>query len=236
MHDVTPSGDRSTLVKRNHFWTIPVNQRVALAAPRRQPRQHGHQRSSFRQSTQTHFGGGREQNDHKKGAGKYVEPRILDISAINFSNRLPSPFPLFTGLMQGHAESPEAMETLGREASAGVKPGSVIALVGGLGAGKTHWTKGFVAGAGSTAEVTSPTFGLVHEYPGGRLPIFHLDFYRLESAAELVALGWDEYLEQGGVVIAEWGNKFPELFPPDTIWLSFTVEQDGSRIIHQGAS
>ena len=138
--------------------------------------------------------------------------------------------------MQGHAESAEAMENLGREASALVKPGSVIALVGGLGAGKTHWTKGFVAGVGSTAEVTSPTFGLVHEYSGGRLPVFHLDFYRLESAAELIALGWDEYLEQDGVVVAEWGDKFPELLPLDTIWLNFTTEPDGSRIIRRGNS
>ena len=135
--------------------------------------------------------------------------------------------------MQGHAESAEAMENLGREASALVKAGSVIALVGGLGAGKTHWTKGFVAGVGSTAEVTSPTFGLVHEYSGGRLPVFHLDFYRLESAAELIALGWDEYLEQDGVVVAEWGDKFPELLPLDTIWLHITTGPDGSRIIRR---
>ena len=136
--------------------------------------------------------------------------------------------------MQGHAESPEAMENLGREASAMVRPGSVIALVGGLGAGKTHWTKGFAAGLGSTADVTSPTFGLVHEYSGGRLPVFHFDFYRLASAAELIALGWDEYLDQGGVIIAEWGDKFPELQPSNTIWLYFTTEPDGSRTIRQG--
>lgn len=136
--------------------------------------------------------------------------------------------------MQGHAESPEAMENLGRTASAAAGAGTVIALVGGLGAGKTHWTKGFVAGMGSTAAVTSPTFGLVHEYSGGRLPLFHFDFYRLESAAELIALGWDEYLEQGGVIIAEWGDQFPELLPPDTIWLHFTTETDGSRSIRQG--
>ena len=126
------------------------------------------------------------------------------------------------------------MENLGRTASAAAGAGTVIALVGGLGAGKTHWTKGFVAGMGSTAAVTSPTFGLVHEYSGGRLPLFHFDFYRLESAAELIALGWDEYLEQGGVIIAEWGDQFPELLPPDTIWLHFTTETDGSRSIRQG--
>jgi tRNA threonylcarbamoyladenosine biosynthesis protein TsaE len=136
--------------------------------------------------------------------------------------------------MQGHADSPAAMEDLGRAAAATVRAGTVIALVGNLGAGKTHWTKGFAAALGSLEDVTSPTFGLVHEYPGGRLPIFHLDFYRLESEAELIALGWDEYLDQDGVIIAEWGDKFPEVLPPDTIWLHFTIEPDGSRTVRLG--
>lgn len=140
------------------------------------------------------------------------------------------------GRMEGRAESPEAMEALGREAAKLAGPGSVIALVGGLGAGKTHWTRGFVAGIGSTAEVTSPTFGLIHEYSGGRLPVFHLDFYRLDSAAELVALGWDELLEEGGVIVAEWADKFPELLPPDTHWLQFSLEPDGSRTLRTGES
>ena len=133
--------------------------------------------------------------------------------------------------MQQHAESPAAMENLGRQAAAHVRPGSVIALVGGLGAGKTHWTKGLVAGLGSSAEVTSPTFGLVHEYPGGRFPVFHLDFYRLESADELTGIGWDEYLEADGVVVAEWADKFPELLPAGTVWMTFGIEPDGSRTI-----
>jgi tRNA threonylcarbamoyladenosine biosynthesis protein TsaE len=133
--------------------------------------------------------------------------------------------------MQQTAETPEAMEHLGREAATLAKPGAVIALVGGLGAGKTHWTKGFVAGLESSAAVTSPTFGLLHEYSGGRIPVFHLDFYRLKSEAELIDLGWDELLEQEGVIIAEWGDKFPELFPSGTQWLQFTVENDGSRTV-----
>ena len=135
--------------------------------------------------------------------------------------------------MQYHAKSPEAMEALGRAAATEVKAGAVIALVGGLGAGKTHWTKGFVAGIGSAASVTSPTFGLVHEYVDGRLPVFHFDFYRLDSAAELIALGWDDYLDQAGVVIAEWGDKFPELLPAETQWWDFTLEPDGSRTLNQ---
>ena len=136
--------------------------------------------------------------------------------------------------MQGRAASVEEMERLGHAASLHAKPGIVIALVGGLGAGKTHWTKGFVAGLGSHAEVTSPTFGLVHEYHGGRVPVIHMDFYRIESPDELVALGWDEYLENDAVIIAEWADKFSELLPENSIWLTFQIETDGSRIISEG--
>jgi tRNA threonylcarbamoyladenosine biosynthesis protein TsaE len=131
--------------------------------------------------------------------------------------------------MEGNAANPEALEQLGRAAAANARPGTVIALIGGLGAGKTHWTKGFVAGIGSPAEVTSPTFGLVHEYPGGRLPVFHLDFYRLDAPEELIGIGWDEYLEAGGVIIAEWADKFPELLPESTIGLQFTILPNGTR-------
>lgn len=123
------------------------------------------------------------------------------------------------------------MEELGRLAAAHVRAGSVIALIGGLGAGKTHWTKGFVRGLGSPAEVTSPTFGLVHEYAGGRFPVFHWDLYRLANAEELISLGWDEYLEANGVIIAEWGDRFPDLLPPDTIRLVFSIEEDSSRSV-----
>jgi tRNA threonylcarbamoyladenosine biosynthesis protein TsaE len=140
----------------------------------------------------------------------------------------PDDFPI---KMLRRARSPEEMEALGREAAASAAAGTVIALVGGLGAGKTHWCKGFVAGIGSAAEVTSPTFGLVHEYSGGRLPVFHFDFYRLDSPEELLALGWDEYLEADGVILAEWGDKFPEVLPPETVWIQFATEEDGSRTL-----
>jgi len=131
--------------------------------------------------------------------------------------------------MNGDAATAEAMQELGSDAAALARPGMVIALVGDLGAGKTHWTKGFVAGIGSALEVTSPTFGLVHEYDDGRLPIFHFDFYRIESSEELIALGWDEYVERGGVIVAEWGNRFPDLLPADTCWLHFEILLDGGR-------
>ena len=134
--------------------------------------------------------------------------------------------------MHGFADTPEAMVKLGRSAADAATAGTIISLVGGLGAGKTHWTKGFVAGLGSEAEVTSPTFGLVHEYPGGRLPVFHFDFYRLESAEELLALGWDEYLDAGAVIIAEWGDKFAEVLPVGTSWRIFHIEADGRRRVY----
>ena len=137
--------------------------------------------------------------------------------------------------MTKRIDSPEAMMALGAAAAAVARAGEVIALVGGLGAGKTHWTKGFVAGLGSHLDVTSPTFGLIHEYPDGRLPVFHLDFYRLEDADELVALGWDELLEQDAVVIAEWADRFPQVFPPGTRWLRFEIDADGTRRVLESA-
>lgn len=135
--------------------------------------------------------------------------------------------------MHGSAKTPDEMEALGRKASHEARPGTVIGLVGGLGAGKTHWTKGFVAGLGSPAVVTSPTFGLVHEYVGGRLPVFHLDFYRLNDGDELVALGWDEYLESGGVIVAEWADKFPGLMPENTRWLVFSIGENSTRTVRE---
>ncbi|MBK1832514.1 tRNA (adenosine(37)-N6)-threonylcarbamoyltransferase complex ATPase subunit type 1 TsaE [Roseibacillus ishigakijimensis] len=107
-------------------------------------------------------------------------------------------------------------------------PGSVVALVGGLGMGKTHWTKGVLSGLGSPEVVTSPTFSLLQEYSGGSLPVFHFDLYRLQHEAEVLNLGWDDYLEAGGVVVAEWADLFPDLFPPETIWLEIR-EKDGGR-------
>ena len=133
--------------------------------------------------------------------------------------------------MVERAATSEAIVELGRNAAAGAKAGTVFALVGDLGAGKTHWTKGLAAGLGSATVVTSPTFSLVHEYPGARLPLFHFDFYRLESAGELIDLGWDEYLEAGGVIVTEWADKFPELLPSSAHWLRFSVEPDQSRSI-----
>lgn len=125
----------------------------------------------------------------------------------------------------------EDMITLGRTLGSLVESGDAIALTGDLGAGKTHFTKGFAEGAESRDPVSSPTFPIVHEYQNGRLPLLHFDFYRLNSPAELEALGWDEYLDSEGVIIAEWANKFPDWMPDGTLWLHFSVVSPTERII-----
>jgi tRNA threonylcarbamoyladenosine biosynthesis protein TsaE len=122
----------------------------------------------------------------------------------------------------GSIISHNASETFeaGREFAASLQSGDVVGLCGDLGAGKTHFVKGLAVGLGSLAAVTSPTFTLVHEYRDGRMPIFHIDFYRLESPGEVAQIGLDEFLDAGGVTVIEWAGKFPELLPSRTRWVS----------------
>ena len=105
-------------------------------------------------------------------------------------------------------------EKLGRS----LGPGSVVAMDGGLGAGKTAFTRGLALGLGICANISSPTFTIVNEYPG-KIPLFHFDMYRLESEAELYDIGWDDYLARGGVCAVEWSGKIPGAFPPGTIFI-----------------
>jgi tRNA threonylcarbamoyladenosine biosynthesis protein TsaE len=132
-----------------------------------------------------------------------------------------------------NASSPEAMMNLGAEFAARAKPGDVFALVGNLGSGKTHWTKGFLSHFQPETNVTSPTFSIVNTYTDGTCLTYHFDFYRLKSAGELMDLGWDEYLDDEAVVICEWADLFPQLFPGHTQWLEFTHQPDGSRRIER---
>lgn len=133
--------------------------------------------------------------------------------------------------MERVARDEAEMEALGAELAVGLAPGSVLALVGGLGAGKTRFVKGLARGLGFPGEVTSPTFSLVHEYRGGRLPLFHFDLYRLKDEQELLGIGWDEFLDEPGVVVAEWADLFPDLLPPEAHWLQFEVLPEGGRRI-----
>ncbi len=127
------------------------------------------------------------------------------------------------------AATAEEMAEAGRRFAADLGSGDVLALDGDLGAGKTQFCKGLAAGLGATDEVTSPTFALVQEYRSGRLPLHHFDWYRLESADELHALGWDDYLDEEGVVVVEWAEKFPGMLPRSAIRLRFETDPGGVR-------
>ena len=98
-------------------------------------------------------------------------------------------------------------EALGERLAARLTGGEVIAYTGDLGAGKTAFTRGLARGLGITDRVTSPTFTIVNEYEGGRLPLFHFDMYRLSSSDELYDIGWEDYLARGGVCAVEWSEK-----------------------------
>ena len=113
--------------------------------------------------------------------------------------------------------SVEETITIGKEFSRFLDRGDVVALEGDLGAGKTHFIKGVVSGKGSDELVTSPTFNLVQEYRKGQIPVFHFDFYRLESPAELAGIGFEEYLFGDGICLMEWAEKVKDFLPEETI-------------------
>jgi tRNA threonylcarbamoyladenosine biosynthesis protein TsaE len=129
------------------------------------------------------------------------------------------------------SNSPAETEAIGRELAKDVDAGSVVALKGELGSGKTLFTKGLVAGLGSSAAVTSPTFTIVHEYRGGRLPVYHFDFFRLENRESVARLGLDDYFFGDGVSVIEWADRFPNLVPEQARWISFEIESERQRII-----
>jgi tRNA threonylcarbamoyladenosine biosynthesis protein TsaE len=128
-------------------------------------------------------------------------------------------------------ETIAAGHSYGREAARG----DVLALAGDLGAGKTQFVKGFVSGLGSSADVTSPTFVLVHEYGGGRLPVYHFDFYRLENRDAILRIGFDEYVFGDGVSLIEWADRHPDLIPNHAKWLSFELTDENTRVIKERA-
>ena len=109
--------------------------------------------------------------------------------------------------MEHVTNSPEETEALGADLAGRLEPGTVIAFTGDLGAGKTAFVRGLARGLGIAERVTSPTFTIVNEYEGGRLPLFHFDMYRLGSADELFDIGWEDYLARGGVCAVEWSEN-----------------------------
>ena len=123
-----------------------------------------------------------------------------------------------------------ATEEFGRRLGETLTPNTVVALIGSLGAGKTHLSRAIAVGLGITnpAAVTSPTFALIHEYPA-RLPIFHFDAYRLANAAEFFDLGVTEYYTAGGVCLIEWADRVLEALPEKRLTIRLTTLDEMRR-------
>lgn len=133
--------------------------------------------------------------------------------------------------MEYLSHSPEETEAIGEALAKQLKPDTVVALRGGLGMGKTAFTRGLARGLGYTGRVTSPTFTIVNEY-SGKTPLFHFDMYRLGSEDELFDIGWDDYLTRGGVCAVEWSERMADLLPEDAIIVSIARgEGENERVI-----
>lgn len=134
--------------------------------------------------------------------------------------------------MQTITHSPDQTRALGRKLAQALQGGTVVAFTGDLGAGKTAFVSGMAEGLGIEERVTSPTFTIVNEYEGGRLPLFHFDMYRLGSADELFHIGWEDYLARNGVCAVEWSENVEEALDGDTIRVDISRGQDeNTRII-----
>ena len=132
--------------------------------------------------------------------------------------------------------SPEETERIGAALGKILTPGAVIAYRGDLGAGKTAFTRGLAKGLGYGGRVTSPTFTIVNEYEGGRLPLFHFDMYRLRSADDLWDIGWEDYLDRGGVCCVEWSENVADaLEDPITVTID-KLGENSRRITLEGGS
>ena len=136
--------------------------------------------------------------------------------------------------MQYITNSPAETEAVGAALGAVLQPGTVLAYRGDLGAGKTAFTRGLAKGLGCTDLVTSPTYTIVNEYLSGRIPLFHFDMYRLASSDDLWDIGWEDYLERGGVCAVEWSENVEDALEGA---VNVTIEklgEDARRITIEG--
>ena len=130
--------------------------------------------------------------------------------------------------------SPAETEAVGAALGRVLRPGTILAYRGDLGAGKTAFTRGLARGLGCGDMVTSPTYTIVNEYTSGRMPLFHFDMYRLRSADDLFDIGWDDYLERGGVCAVEWSENVEEAME-DAIYITIEkLGEDARRITIEG--
>jgi len=125
--------------------------------------------------------------------------------------------------------SPEETAEAAERFAAELKAGDTVLYTGEMGAGKTHFTKGIARYLGITDTVTSPTFAIVNEYNGGKMPLFHFDLFRIDSFDDLYATGFFDYLDRGGIIAAEWSENIPALADDlDSVWL-VDIEKTGEN-------
>ena len=136
--------------------------------------------------------------------------------------------------MEFITNSPAETEKIGEALGKTIKPGSVVAYRGDLGAGKTAFTRGLARGLGSTELVTSPTYTIVNEYLGGRLPLFHFDMYRLASSDDLWDIGWEDYLERNGICAVEWSENVSDALEEPIFITIEKLGEESRRITIEG--
>ncbi len=129
------------------------------------------------------------------------------------------------------SNSPEETEKFAEAFAKELSGGTVIAFRGNLGMGKTCFTRGLAKGLGFNGSVTSPTFALINEYIGGRLPLYHFDMYRITSWDELYSSGFFDYIEQGGIIAAEWSENIENALPDNTIYIELESINENTRKI-----
>ena len=136
--------------------------------------------------------------------------------------------------MEFITNSPEQTEAVGAALGKILTPGTILAYQGDLGAGKTAFTRGLARGLGCDEIVTSPTYTIVNEYLSGRLPLFHFDMYRLASADDLWDIGWEDYLERGGICAVEWSENVAEAMDSPILVCIEKLSGDSRRITIEG--
>ncbi|MDX2226725.1 MAG: tRNA (adenosine(37)-N6)-threonylcarbamoyltransferase complex ATPase subunit type 1 TsaE [Verrucomicrobiae bacterium] len=129
------------------------------------------------------------------------------------------------------SHSPDDSARIAGELAGHLGPGDIVGLIGGLGAGKTHFAGGLARALGFHGAVTSPTFSLVHEYPG-KCPIYHMDLYRLESESEILGIGFEEYLSGRGICLIEWPERAARLMTHPILCVELVSTGENSRRIH----
>jgi tRNA threonylcarbamoyladenosine biosynthesis protein TsaE len=127
-----------------------------------------------------------------------------------------------------HLFSTEETVSFGKEMALLLRPGSILALVGDLGAGKTTFVQGLAQGLGIEDSVQSPTFVTLNIYEGS-MPLFHFDLYRLKQSSDFLSLGFEEYFSKGGICAIEWPERISSLIPADALCLSLTHTESGGR-------